>query len=353
MTRVNARLRPWYRIGVAVSAAVVAVVTLRGSMPGLSSIVAALRAAEVWWVLAAALIQFVSLDMFVHQHRSLLRSMGVPVALARVRAVTYAGSAISVSMPAGSAVSAGFVFGQYRRSGAPGPVAAAAIGLSGLISAAGLGLLYAGGVLGVLMLHSALARSVCVLVALCSVALVGAALAGLATRRAAARVPRDQGKSLDHAAERGVAGLGAKVRGAVRASASLSRPGWLVALAFATANWLADLLCLVAAARAFGLPVGVTTVAGIYLGVQIVRQIPLTPGGIGVVEAALIAGLTAAGGTAPAAAAVVLTYRLLSFWLILPVGGLAWLSLRGETSHTTNSPQEIAEVTLHSGVLPR
>jgi uncharacterized protein (TIRG00374 family) len=105
--------------------------------------------------------------------------------------------------------------------------------------------------------------------------------------------------------------------------------------------------------RRSSIPVGVTTVAGIYLGVQIVRQIPLTPGGIGVVEAALIAGLTAAGGTAPAAAAVVLTYRLLSFWLILPVGGLAWLSLRGETSHTTNSPQEIAEVTLHSGVLPR
>jgi uncharacterized protein (TIRG00374 family) len=145
----------------------------------------------------------------------------------------------------------------------------------------------------------------------------------------------------------------ANARIAVRASASISRPDWLVALAFATANWLADLLCLAAASRAFGLPVGVFTVAGIFLGVQIVRQIPLTPGGIGLVEAALIAGLTAAGGTAAAAAAVVLTYRLLSFWLVLPIGGLAWLSLREETSHTTDSPQEIIKVRLEPDALPR
>jgi uncharacterized membrane protein YbhN (UPF0104 family) len=457
MLRVNARIRPWHKFGLAAGLAAVAVYTLRGSLPSLSDVVAVLRSAEVLWVLAAAVAQLVSLDLFVRQHRSLLGSMGVPVPLGRVRAVTYAGSAISISMPAGAAVSAGFAFGQYRRSGVPGPVAAAAIGLSGLISITGLALLYVGGLLGVLMLQSALARSICIVVAICAVVLLAVAMVARGDRRPGAapsfgaaaaspgmrcpggraagpgarrrgvrasglgprrpgtrsgtrpapaprtvqaarakhvlqtahgpRVLRSPGapqaaqalvkvarpvESIPEGAPSravvvrpspssrrwmGMADLWASARAnarvAVRASASVSRPGWLVALAYATANWLADLLCLVAASRAFGLPVGVSTVAGIFLGVQIVRQIPLTPGGIGLVEAALIAGLTAAGGTAAAAAAVVLTYRLLSFWLVLPIGGLAWLRLREETSHTTNTPAEIIKVRLEPDALPR
>jgi hypothetical protein len=102
----------------------------------------------------------------------------------------------------------------------------------------------------------------------------------------------------------------------------------MIATVFAVVNWLADMLCLAAAARAFALPVGLVTIATIYLGVQIVRQIPLTPGGIGLIETGLLAGLASAGAPTAAAAAVVLTYRVLSCWLILPLGGLAWLGLR-------------------------
>ena len=103
---------------------------------------------------------------------------------------------------------------------------------------------------------------------------------------------------------------------------------WALALTFAALNWLTDLLCLAAAARAFALPVGLFTLASIYLGVQLVRQIPVTPGGIGLIETGLLAGLATAGAGAAAAAAVVLTYRLLSCWLILPIGGASWLGLR-------------------------
>ena len=55
---------------------------------------------------------------------------------------------------------------------------------------------------------------------------------------------------------------------------------------------------------------------------------PLTPGGVGVVDTALVAGLTAAGATAVTAAAAVLIYRLISCWLLLPAGGLAAVLLR-------------------------
>jgi uncharacterized protein (TIRG00374 family) len=118
-----------------------------------------------------------------------------------------------------------------------------------------------------------------------------------------------------------------------QAGAALRARDWTAAVLFFAVNWLTDLLCLTATCRAVGLPVGVTTLAGIYLGVQIVRQVPLTPGGVGVVDTALVAGLTAAGATAVTAAAAVLIYRLLSCWLLLPAGGAAALLLRRGARH--------------------
>ncbi|MEU8664899.1 flippase-like domain-containing protein, partial [Actinoplanes philippinensis] len=66
----------------------------------------------------------------------------------------------------------------------------------------------------------------------------------------------------------------------------------------------------------------------IYLAVQMVRQVPLTPGGVGLIEASMLAGLTAAGLPEATGAAVVLLYRLVSFWLMLPLGLIGWLRLR-------------------------
>jgi uncharacterized protein (TIRG00374 family) len=67
--------------------------------------------------------------------------------------------------------------------------------------------------------------------------------------------------------------------------------------------------------------------AGAYLAVQIIRQLPLTPGGIGVIEASLLVALVAAGAPHIAAAAVVLVYRVLSCWVIVPTGLVAWAGL--------------------------
>jgi uncharacterized protein (TIRG00374 family) len=138
-------------------------------------------------------------------------------------------------------------------------------------------------------------------------------------------------------------GLLASARDGWRAGAALRTRDWAAALAYAAVNWLTDLLCLAAATRALGLPVGVTTLAGIYLGVQIVRQVPLTPGGVGVIETALVAGLTATGATAISAAAAVLIYRLLSCWLIIPVGGIAALTLRRGLGTESRPPASAAE----------
>jgi uncharacterized membrane protein YbhN (UPF0104 family) len=82
--------------------------------------------------------------------------------------------------------------------------------------------------------------------------------------------------------------------------------------------------CLAVSVRAFGGSLPLATVAVVYLtGSAIGAAVP-TPGGIGAVEAALSAGLTAAGLHGAVAFSSVLLFRTVTFWLPVPFG---WISL--------------------------
>jgi uncharacterized protein (TIRG00374 family) len=66
-------------------------------------------------------------------------------------------------------------------------------------------------------------------------------------------------------------------------------------------------------------------VGAVYLGGNLLASAAPTPGGLGALEAALIAGLSGLGMPAGEAASAVLIFRLLTFWLSIPVG---WGALR-------------------------
>lgn len=84
-----------------------------------------------------------------------------------------------------------------------------------------------------------------------------------------------------------------------------------VTLAYATA-----LACAVAA---FDGGIGFAQVGAVYLGASLIAAAAPTPGGLGAMEAALVAGLTGVGVEPSIAVAAVLSYRLITFWLpILP-----------------------------------
>ena len=85
----------------------------------------------------------------------------------------------------------------------------------------------------------------------------------------------------------------------------------------------AYILCLAACVAAFGRSVPIVSIAVVYLTGIAVGSILPTPGGIGGVEAALTAGLTAAGLPGVVAVSSVLLFRLLTFWLPVPVGWVA------------------------------
>ena len=82
--------------------------------------------------------------------------------------------------------------------------------------------------------------------------------------------------------------------------------------------------------QALGGDAGFTTIGLIYLTVGSAASVAPTPGGVGAVEAVLLAALTGVGVAAAPALAAVFLYRLVTFWVPIPIGGLSmrWLVAR-------------------------
>jgi glycosyltransferase 2 family protein len=93
---------------------------------------------------------------------------------------------------------------------------------------------------------------------------------------------------------------------------------------------LSYIVCLAACVAAFGRSVPIASIAVVYLTGSAIGSILPTPGGLGGVEAALTAGLTAAGLPGAVAVSAVLLFRLLTFWLPVPFGWAAMSYLERE-----------------------
>lgn len=87
---------------------------------------------------------------------------------------------------------------------------------------------------------------------------------------------------------------------------------------------LCNILALAVSLQAVGAHGSFLVVAAVYLGGSAVASAAPTPGGMGAVEAALTAGLTAFGFAAAPAAAGVLLFRLLTFWIPMLAGWPAY-----------------------------
>ena len=98
---------------------------------------------------------------------------------------------------------------------------------------------------------------------------------------------------------------------------------WWQALLYAGGRWLLDYLTLLAALIAVGANPRPSLVLLSFVAAQALGSLPLTPGGLGFVEAGLTGTLALAGVPAGQAVVATLAYRLVSFWLPLPAGGIA------------------------------
>ncbi len=310
---------------VAVAAAVLVAVTVlsRGTLAKSLDTLAHLR----WpWFLLALAFEAVSLAAFGLSRSRLLRAEGDPATLGSVMAVTYAGNALSMSVPfAGTQLAAVFTYRQFRRHGVGPAVTGWALAVSAILSSSALALvLVAGAVAGGASAATAagfagaavfMMPALAVLLAL-RYQQVRRALHQLiaGTVRFSQRLFRWPRFDAD-----GVEDFLDQV-----ASIKLTWPRYAEVFVLAVANWLADCGCLACAILATGQPVPWRGLMLVYGAGAAVGSTGVTPGGFAVVEVTLTAALTAAGLGAANALAAVLAYRLINFWLIL-VGG--WITI--------------------------
>jgi uncharacterized protein (TIRG00374 family) len=99
---------------------------------------------------------------------------------------------------------------------------------------------------------------------------------------------------------------------------------WVSAILRSVGNVLFDYLALVAALVAAGARPKPSLVLLAYVAAVVLGSIPITPGGLGFVEAGLTATLILAGVPGAQATLATLAYRLVSYWLPIAAGPVAY-----------------------------
>ena len=295
----------------------------RGELQGALSYLSHLR----WpYLVAAAISEVLCIAAFGAMQRALMEAGGVNAGLGDMTTIAFAGNAIQNSLPAGPLWSNVFAFRQFKRRGADDVLAVWVLVATSIASGVALA--------GVSALGVLFARNDNVLRDLAFVAAAGGGVwlvaryllrrhswtLAAATRvvRVAQRIvhrPKGDARQL---VEDGWRRLTAVTPG---------RRTWALAFGFAAANWLWDCLALALCFLAVGVGVPWRGLLIAYGAAQLAVNLPITPGGLGVVEGSLTIALVAYGGSHDSTVATVVLYRLISFWGLLAVGWIAWAAL--------------------------
>jgi uncharacterized protein (TIRG00374 family) len=127
----------------------------------------------------------------------------------------------------------------------------------------------------------------------------------------------------------------------------LVRQRWVALTVATVVGHLSLYAVLLAALRVMGVSdadVGWAQVLAAFAFARLLTAIPLTPGGVGIIELALIASLTDAGGADAAVVASVLIFRLLTYVVPILFGALTYLFWRRNRSWRDTAPPMPAEL---------
>jgi uncharacterized membrane protein YbhN (UPF0104 family) len=258
--------------------------------------------------------------MFARSRRRLLSAAGVHVPVRSSVAAVYVANALHVTLPGGAAFSTAYTYRWMRSWGASRPAATWTLASGGAVASASL----AGvGVLGSLLIGSG-AGWLSLALASAGIVAVGLAVRHLGRSTATAlAIGRWLVRRLN-ALRRRPPTAGIDVVEETVAQLREVRPtgrDWLVATVFAYANWAFDVACLAACAAALGARgLSLSLLLLTYTAGMAASSLSLLPGGLGVVDAALVLTLVAGGIPATTALPVVLLYRLISFGGVVAVG---------------------------------
>jgi uncharacterized protein (TIRG00374 family) len=283
---------------------------------------------SAWWVAAGVVLEGVSLLCYAVLTKVLLPP-GPKPSLSVLFRIDLSAAAVAHVIPAGTLGTAALGFKLFTTEGISGNDATVMMAAKGIgstvvlnvllwvsliisIPLAGFQPIYATvAIIGTIVLGG--------VAALVFGIMRGAGFASRVLRVVGDKVPFLSGERVEHA-----------VLEAARSFSLLAKDRRVMAwsLVWASLNWLLDaasLWCFVAAFGHLTNPVELFAAYGI---ANVAGALPITPGGLGVVDAILPLLLVGFGVTRSVATLGVLGWRVVNFWLPIPTGALAFVSLK-------------------------
>ena len=274
-----------------------------------------------WWVPPAVIVEIASYFCFAAMQFELLKAGKLRAPWTPLVKLTFASQAITNSLPIGNAVSSVYGFRWFRRFGADNTLAVWALAGTLVAATVSLSLVAVLG-LGVAAQEGASLDLVPVLIGTFLITLgIGSlfvyerplhAVVSAALKVSVAVTGRPRGDT--------VALIDRITDWMTAVRLSWTQIGRIIG--WGTVNWLLDCACFAMMFLALGAPIPWKGLLLAYGAGQLAATLPITPGGLGVVEGSITLALVEFGGPESSTAYAVLLYRLISFWMILLVGWL-------------------------------
>ena len=284
---------------------------------------------NVAWLVAGVVLEGLSLFCYGLLTQALLPPGARNPGLSRLFRIDLAAAAVAHVIPAGTLGSAGIGYHLFTAEGIEGNDAAVMMATKGLGSTVVLNvLLWLSLVISIPLagfhpIYVTVAVTGAVLLLVIATLFVGitrgATRASRILHAVGDRIPGLSGDRLEQA----LLDTAAKLSALGRDWRTL-----VLSLTWASLNWLLDaasLWCFVAAFGKFVNPVELFAAYGI---ANVAGALPVTPGGLGVVDSVAPLLLVSFGVTRSVATLGVLGWRLVNFWLPIPVGAIAYVSLK-------------------------
>ena len=297
-------------------------------IPGLRDAVTDLNQVQPAFLIVGVALQFAAWFAYAQLTRSALGELDEKISLMRMFRIQMSTKALGNIVPGGSAAGSALGYRLLTLSGVSGPDAGFALATAGLGSAVVLNLIFWVALLvsiplrGVnpLYVTAALAGvAIMVVVALLVVGLQhGQGYAETFLRWLAKKFRFD-----GEAAATALRQIGSRLQDLIADRKLLKR-----VILWATINWLVDAASLWVFCRAFGGTLGIDALLVAFGLANVFAVIPITPGGLGIVEGVYTPTLVGFGLTRQAALLGVASYRLAQFWFPIVFGGLMYASLR-------------------------
>jgi uncharacterized protein (TIRG00374 family) len=281
------------------------------------------------WLTVGLVLEGVSLFCYALLTRVLLPRGGPQLSLFKLFRIDLSAAAVAHVIPAGTVGSAGVGYTLFTAEGVPGTDVGVMMATKGMGSTVVLNvLLWLALVISIPMEGFHPIYGTVAIVGAVALAAIAALVFGLTHRgKRAARILQAIARPIPHISGVQLEQIVLQASTALRALAS-NRKVLIESLSWASLNWLLDaasLWCFVAAFGGLANPAGLFAAYGI---ANVLGVIPVTPAGLGVIDSVTPVLLVSFGLTRSVATLGVLAWRLVNFWLPIPTGAAAYISLK-------------------------